>query len=103
MRALAVWASMPVQADAAIRLEESAEDYDPDDAINRGKRIQKAGKVKHLVSFQRISIHSYELVVCDLDHMKRFAADLRSPSGENAGGHRRNVLMLPSRDGTDTR
>jgi len=39
MRALAVWASMLVQADAAIRLEESAEDYYSDDAINRGQRI----------------------------------------------------------------
>jgi|HubBroStandDraft_6_1064221.scaffolds.fasta_scaffold18450_2 hypothetical protein len=75
MRALAVWASMPVQADAAVRLEDSAEDYDSDDAINRGQRIYEMGKVRHLVSSQRISIHSYELAVCDLDHMKRFAVD----------------------------
>jgi len=85
MRALAVWASMPVQADAAIRLEDSAEDYDSDDAINRGQRIQKAGKVKHLVSSQLMSIHSYELAVCDLDHMKRFAVDC-------AGDNRRQVV-----------
>jgi hypothetical protein len=41
---------MPVQANAAIRLEHPAQDYHSDHAPNRSQRIQriqKVGQVKH--------------------------------------------------------
>jgi len=44
---LAVWARSPVQANAAIRLQGSADDYHCDDAVNRSQFIDQVGSLKH--------------------------------------------------------
>jgi len=59
MYAFAVWARMTMQADAAIRLEDAAENHHSDDAVNRSQRVQKVGEVKHSY---RLSVDKYPLL-----------------------------------------
>ena len=47
MISFAIWARMPVQANAATRTEGSPDDYHPDDEVNRSQHIQEVGNLKH--------------------------------------------------------
>jgi hypothetical protein len=47
MISFAIGAGMPVQANAAIRLKGSADDYHSDDAVNRSQHVDKMGGLKH--------------------------------------------------------
>lgn len=67
---------MTVQAHAAVRPEGPAHDYCSDDAIESGQRIQKVGELKHFCCLSVDSVHFCAFEVCDLGHMKIFAAPM---------------------------